>query len=286
MNGATAPLEESEKLLDIETQLAWDAIIASSDLLHTDLNLAPPTAGQETYSEYENSSSLQLDAFQTIEAVDPTLNNISEATTSRPPDHETCLCSRMLEVYETAEVGLAQAQRLRSTRSSTYTREPAIRSSTNSDEELRCQKDVLKSCEMWLSRDASRLQSKHAMLMASILDRLLTSILMMGEPEPCRKDTDGQVPISPVSPDRSSTYTGGRKRSFQEIDYTLQTHHWEEDDEDEERMHVLRSLLNFRASRLKGLLERLGAIAASNQWQMQTSMVHDMLERLNKRGGL
>lgn len=302
----TSPIHDKpEKPLDIETRLAWDVIMADSQLLDTDMDLAQSVMGQDAYSVYGNSNPLFIDPFQTLDAATPasniapevftpsslahraTASDSSEIASASPkptssPGHENCLSSKMLEVYETAIVGLSRTPRTKSIDPSACIMRPILSPPPGPNDELTCQKEVLRSCERWLSKDASRIQSQHAMLMVSIFDSLLTSILSMAETS--RDGLSGNAPISPVSPSSPSSYAGGRKWSIQDANYTFQADQWKDDEE--ERIHVLKSLLNLRASRIKGLLERLGAIAASNQWQMQTTMVQNLLDRLTKPGDL
>ncbi|KAL5114026.1 hypothetical protein ACEQ8H_008082 [Pleosporales sp. CAS-2024a] len=226
--------------------------MANSDFLHLDPNLDQFDISQDMYTSKATSSDLSCDK---------------------------CLCSTMLEVYEIAELGLARLRRNNSTDVKGFSTTSFNQPFGEPVDELRWQKEVLKSCEMWLSRDAARIQSQHAMLMVCIFDRLLISIMSIsGSP----KDKRGDRFYNSSVASRRLSDTDGEQWSCQDADYTADESQWKE--EDEETLHVMKSLLNFRASRLKGLLERLVAIAASNQWQTQTVMVQDLLERLSKRG--
>lgn len=274
----------------IDTGLTQDALIGSSSLLNTDFNLYQFGMGFDG-----SPSNLVFDGFEgsdtaTCSTIAPATEDSGpmasltqasgrdEASTPTSPSltcspgRATCLCSEILKVYETVEGTLAWAQ------------------SKSSTDELMCQKEVLRSCDKWLNQDASHIRSQHAVLMISVLDRLLANILSMANTPDNQKGGDG-VPTSPVSPGGLSSDASWQEWPSQEmLMSTMETGNILHADElwmdNEERIHVFKSLLNFRTSRLKALLERLGAIAASNRWQMQTSMVRNLLNRLPKHPDL
>lgn len=288
-------------------------------MLNMDLDLfAQYSPALDPYSMHGSSSGLFLDAFEHTDRATgtSTANSIATAATAveetavatlsgsllKGPvptpgtGHADCLCSEMLEVYETVELGLLWAPNpgSMSDQSACMLRASPPPSPTNNDEGLNCQKEVLRSIEKWLGPDASLIQSRHAVLMVSILHKLLASILSTVQ---ALKDEDyGNMPESPMPQGMYPGYTNAYGRDWRcqnrrdtndplvaivEAKGSHKAGGWKIDDE--ERLHVLRGLLNFRISRLKTLSERLGAIAASNRWQKQASMVQQLLDQLPKQ---
>lgn len=242
------------------------AIAAPEAMLQNPLAQRTNIAGSDSMSDATNAPSL---------------------TMSPSPSHAGCLSSEMLGVYETVEVCLGWGQRTAATDQFDSSSSPP----PGPNELRKCQKEVLQSCDKWLSLDASRIQSQHAVLMISILRTLLQSLLAMATRH--RDGNTSKGAGSAASPRRSmsiSNYAGRWEQSLRdsqyaqnpqvttEADHGIQLEGW--DANDEESIYVLRSLLNFRASRLRMLLERLWAISASHQWLAQTNMVRQLLERL------
>ncbi|KAI0889379.1 uncharacterized protein GGS22DRAFT_153752 [Annulohypoxylon maeteangense] len=301
---ATPPggLEQSS---DVEITPAWDSIIIDPDLLGIDFDLTPSDTTRDKQSAYTNSSSLFFDGFQasddtTVTTTTPistnqsplmhVANRLSTDDIAFPlnpspipsPNHSHSLCLEMLHVFEVVEIRLTWTHHTISN-PSTCTVNPRTPPLSTSNDEFICQKEVLSSCDKWLNQDASYIQSRHAVLMISIMDRLLASILLMAEIPEGRKGVDTQA--TTISPDRSFSYESRQPSRDQlvssvEAGHSLQPDH--QSMNDEERIHVFKSLLNFRASRLRGLLEGLRAITALNRWQMQTNMVQHLLDRLSK----
>lgn len=282
--------------------------MADRGLFDAYFDLTQPTpTGNDVFPICESSDSLFFGGFEATDAgnaypepvipYSPPAHQQTElsrkddatTTTGNPlssissPSRTNCLCSEMLCIFESIEVCLSQdAQRAINDTVRNRSENMAIplglpsSPSLGRNEMLTCQKEVLRSCEKWLSWDASRIQSQHAVLMVSIFDRLLASIQSIPEASlhETRNVNVNTDPPTWYSAD-NSTGAGGNGS-----DHSLQADQWNMDDE--ERIHVLKSLLSLRASRLKVLLERLGAIAASNQWPVQTNMVRDLLDRLAK----
>jgi hypothetical protein len=264
-----ALLHEVENPIDFGKHLGWDSSMFSP---HADIDLTQFGIDQDMFRP---STQLPFDEFHAVETVDSAAALSSALSETTIPDSSSreCLCAKMIQVYEIAEIGLAKLR----TPGPDYTslsgpgRDPL--------EELWWQKEVLKSCEIWLSRDAAHIQSQHAMLMVSIFDRLLASIVVIAGST--KRGSGGVSVQSSVSSGRCSSYVDGEEWPSQRCDPALDEVQWREDDE--EALHVLKSLLNFRTSRLRLTLKRLVAIAASNQWTTQTAMIQDMLERLSQR---
>lgn len=65
------------------------------------------------------------------------------------------------------------------------------------------------------------------------------------------------------------------------IDSTLGA--WKIDDED--KLHVLKSLLGARTARLRDLVDRIAIVATANRWLAHSNMIRDLLQRMdNERG--
>jgi len=277
--------------------------MANSSLLFPDYSLAHASISQGNECAYPHLTYSFSDAFQTIDTVNltPAQTLDTEDLDSHEPSNissdegalkvfsnsnpTTCLCSELLKVFEIVQLGqnAAQAKDIRNHLGN------AIQSRRGSlggyREDFPFQKEALKSCEKWLSQDASRIKSQHAMLIIEILEKLLRSILSMAESSLYVER--GSAPPSPISSGNSTTSTKKRIRSAQgtrDTAYSHQTEHLRLDDE--ERAHVLKSVFVFRASRLKGVMERMAAITASNQWRTQELMVKDLLRRINTRDDL
>lgn len=276
-------------------------IVPGSSLIYSDYDLAHPDIQQSSHSAYPNPTLPFLDTFQTMDASNYTsiqtpdteiLNSLehhllssdgSVVELSENSSVTTCFCSELLKVFETVQLGQTPGQPDQSKYRPGVAINSAITSLDGYNESLPFQKEVLKSCEKWLSQDASRIQSQHAMLIIEILEKLLTSIVSMTEASV--HPNGGNIPSTPISPGKPTTSEKRRKRSAQDMQETgclSQTKQWRLDDE--ERLHVLRSVLDFRVSRLKGLMERLAAITASNQWETHEVMMQNLLKRLNACG--
>ncbi|KHN93736.1 uncharacterized protein MAM_08407 [Metarhizium album ARSEF 1941] len=303
-----SPQSGSEKSLNIEAGLGRDAIMADSSLLDIDFGLGQPDIAYDAHSAYDGSGGLFFDDIQASDT-SPSSTGASMAADQNPAsgrahapdsddkavpaspisrrsqdvqDRTSCLCSEMLEVYETVEVGLVWAQRTSSVvNPSGPLMGPTSPPLLTTSDEFMCQQEVLRSCETWLDRDASHIRSQHAVLIISLLDRLLANIMSMAETSGNGKskrdesDDDAALasPVSPGRPHHLPIFASGADRG-------LPVDQWKMNEE--EKVHVLKSLLNFRALRLKALLERLSVMAASNRWQMQTIMVQHLLDRLPK----
>ncbi|KAI0171062.1 hypothetical protein BJ166DRAFT_210938 [Pestalotiopsis sp. NC0098] len=197
-----------------------------------------------------------------------------------------CLGSELLSVYETVEERLTWPRRVAANNSSPVS-PISMASFPEAQPTLLTQKEILKSCEKWLSRDASRIQSRHVILMVSIFDGLLASIIWMlnNQKGGSAMDVPGSDPASYIPPSLSGYHDGpsaGHPCHVRDLlSLTMGSEQSPQNPgDDEENVYMLRSLLNFRVSRLKGLLERLWAISASSRWLVQAQMVKSLLDRL------
>lgn len=182
-------------------------------------------------------------------------------------------CSEMVRTYEMAELYLVWAPRDRSGVTSIEV-----------DEILRYQKKVLASCEAVLSCTSCSLQSEQVLLMISICNKLLASFVQMSAAPP---SVAQERPRPSKSAQRSSRQ---QQQLFKECSGTMSRglnsviSEWKIDDDDKKQ--VLKALLNARAARLNGLMDRLGEVVTANHWVIHKSMVRDLLERFAEHQAL
>lgn len=111
----------------------------------------------------------------------PSPNHDSRSSPSASTDW---LSSEMLNMFETVEVCLAWGlQKSSSTGSNNSGKMTSLLSplfpTSLPSETLSCQKEVLRTCDKWLSLDAHLLQARHAVMMVSIFDTLFSSLESM-----------------------------------------------------------------------------------------------------------
>ncbi|KAI9148471.1 hypothetical protein HJFPF1_12303 [Paramyrothecium foliicola] len=198
-----------------------------------------------------------------------------------------CLCSEMLDVYEAVEVRIGWARHIDSFKTSlANASNPGTPPPVPFKDQYVCQRTALNCFEKWLNQDAPHIQSKHVVLMVSIADRLLTSIFSTARL--LEAWSDGEDEGLPRIPLFEPSHCGRRHKQPPHNILTsgVRPNHnfqMEEGDmSDEERVHIQKSLLHFRVSRVKIILERLDAISVSNRWQVQVEMVQHLSERLLK----
>ena len=207
-----------------------------------------------------------LDTTEPI-CLSPFMNTDSSEVTTVFGRRQRCSCSEMVRTYETAEVYLVWAAR-----------DHSGATSIEVDEILRCQKTVLASCEAVLSCDLCSLQSEQVMLMISICNKLLVSFIQMSAaPPPIAPGSMRSTKSGSCSP-RQEQQSLDRRSSVKSRGFNFECSEWKIDDEDKKQ--VIKTLLNSRAARLNGLMDRLGEVVTTNRWLVHRSMIRDLLERL------
>ncbi|PVI05739.1 hypothetical protein DM02DRAFT_650412 [Periconia macrospinosa] len=207
------------KPFSLDTSLSLDTESGSS-LLYSDYDLTHPSIRQGRDSACQTQKQSFLDAFQTIDtfsfSLDQNLDMEAYSNEDRiilPEDDAievpekandtTCFCSELLAVFELVKVGQTTGQH----HNSTDQLGVAI---AEYGESLPFEKEALKSCEKWLSQDASQIKSQHAIMIIEILETLLTSILSMAGALVRPVQEDG--PLTPSSTSQSAPPAKKRKR--------------------------------------------------------------------------
>lgn len=210
--------------------------------------------------------------FSILHTTEPICSSIfAESSSSEEVDaafahRQRCSCSEMVRTYEMAELYLVWAPRDRSGVTSIEV-----------DEILRYQKTVLASCEAVLSCNLCSLQSEQVLLMISICNKLLASFVQMSAAPPVVAQESARLSKSGQRSSRQEQQlikgcSGAMNRGLKSV-----ISEWKIDDEDKKQ--VLKALLNSRAARLNGLMDRLGEVVTANHWLIHKSMIRDLLER-------
>lgn len=223
-----------------------------------------------------SDSGAEISLLDTNEPVCPSLfadTSSSEEVDATFARRQRCSCSEMVRTYETAEVYLVWAPRDRSGATSIEV-----------DEMLRCQKTVLASCEAVLSCGLCNLQSEQVMLMISICNKLLASFVQMSAASPMVAQETGRPANSEQCSTRQEQQPISGPISVKSRSSSFEFSEWKIDDEDKKQ--VLKTLLNSRAARLNGLMDRLGEVVTINRWLVHKSMIRDMLERFAEHQAL
>lgn len=210
--------------------------------------------------------------FSILDTTEPICSSIfAETSSSEEVDaafarRQRCSCSEMVRTYEMAEVYLVWAPRDRSGVTS-----------IEMDEILRYQKTVLASCEAVLNCNLCSLQSEQVLLMISICNKLLASFVQMSAAPPLVAQESARLS---KSGQRSSRHEQQLIKGYSGRGLNSVISEWKIDDEDKKQ--VLKALLNSRAARLNGLMDRLGEVVTANHWLIHKSMIRDLLERFAK----
>ncbi|ROW08496.1 hypothetical protein VMCG_03257 [Cytospora schulzeri] len=221
----------------------------------------------------------------------------STGTESSPARDQGCSCHCMLRTYETVEVCLVWTPRDSGGGSM----------SLGVDDTLKCQKEVLESGKSRLQCRKCPFKSHHGILMVHICEKLLDSMLKIKvaiagarnvglRPSSQQKERSFLSIASPSSlveqalfnnnnnnnntnPD--SIQEGGTQtranRQARSLDFG--PGEWKIDEED--KLHVLESLLSVRLAKLKDLVHDLQEVVVSNHWLVHTSMVRDLVDRIS-----
>ena len=263
-------------ILDMDMDIESDFIAASQfDMAGAfgDILSSHPQHGEGPPSTFDTASSILSGPSQA-----PSRGSHATSAGSGQPRVSVCprcSSSTMLRTYDSVEICLVWGPR-----------DPSGAMSLGADERLQCQKEALSNCESWLGCDTCSLQPEQALLIISICNKVLASIIDLKEwlLEQARQDSESSARSAAsagasrwTSPPCASQPRGGgvdgrgRPSNFD-------VPKWKMDDED--RLHVLKILVDSRVARLKVLTHRLEEIAASNRWQVHRSMIRDTKQRL------
>jgi len=204
-----------------------------------------------------------------------------------------CPCAEIMRIYEKAEIYLVWSLR---GRSATISLGP--------DELLQCQKEVLSSCESILNCDKCSLQPEQAMMIISIFEKVRASIIEMSGMSILpdleddgretryvdnnsfsrqRRDTFPEFTKSTSLDDHGNYGNGGgeivssARGGYKRKSLLFNSGDWNVDNED--KMHMLKCLINVRATRLIELSNRLDKVALENNWLVHRSILKDLSER-------
>ncbi|KAH8161796.1 hypothetical protein CIB48_g6445 [Xylaria polymorpha] len=255
-----------------------------NDFLHEPLLSFPSTDGAESTSG----------------KAPPTGGAGGEETAGSDKDPTNCYSSHdMLQAFEAVEVCLVWTPRT----STTTNAAPLL---LGIDEMLTCQKEVLESCRARLQCKACRLRSQDAVILMNICEKLLSSILRVKAVVDNQRNQDlAQSPscprISSFLNSMTSSYSlveqvmfpkqdsrhlqrgdTGRSRlnSLDSQTLDLGLGEWRVDDED--KLHVLGSLLSIRMMKLKHVVQELEEAVMSNRWLVHATMVRDLSGYISK----
>ncbi|RYC60956.1 hypothetical protein CHU98_g5253 [Xylaria longipes] len=216
-----------------------------------------------------------------VPPVTPTGVSSSSTTLTQECD---CL-EQIVRTYEMVEIYLIWSRH-----------EACGRLSLDLDGIFRCQKEALSSCESVLECTTCDLLQQYALLIITICNKLLESIIEMGilspprfparhekrpvwETPPATHWTEGNFPtrtqrlgLRDAYSDHDSLNIDTQKQPASILDQ------WKIDDED--KRQVLTSLLMTRASRLRTIIRKLEHVTISKQWLAHKCMVQDLMERL------
>ena len=239
-------------------------------------SLTPDTLedAQQSYPPFCNSfldTGVDFPFLNTAESVCPSLladTSSTEDINTAYSHQQKCSCSEMVRTYEKAEMYLVWAPRDHS---------GAV--SIEVDEVLRCQKTVLASCEAVLSCNLCHLQSEKVMLMISICNKLLASLVNMSIDLPSITQRSVTPSRSEYNSPRCEMPIGGVHGRGLNFELNV----WKIDDEDKNQ--VLRSLINARATRLEALLDKIGEKVTTNSWLVHRSMIRDLIQRFAEHQG-
>ncbi|KAI0110356.1 hypothetical protein GGR51DRAFT_510877 [Nemania sp. FL0031] len=229
----------------------------------------------------------------------------TEQVTRSDLDPTNCYSSHdILQAFEAVEVCLVWAPRA----SNAANASPLL---LGIDEMLTCQKEVLESCRARLQCKACRFQSYDAVIIMNICEKLLGSILRVKAVVDNQRSHDftqspnPRLPFFPSS--TASSYSLAEQVMFQKQDnqhsqrvldtspnritnfdsqgLDLGLGEWRVDDED--KLHVLASLLRIRMMKLKHLVQQLEEVVTSSRWLMHATMVKDLSGYISKcQGGI
>ncbi|GAP89746.1 putative transcription factor protein [Rosellinia necatrix] len=256
-----------------------------NDFLHEPLFNFPSTEGTEAVPR---------------KALLPPHRTSNEQATESDPDLTNCYSSHdLLQAFEAVEVCLVWTPRAPTTTNAS----PLL---LGIDEMLTCQKEVLESCRARIQCKNCRLRSHDAVILMNICEKLLSSILRVKAVVDSQRSHDlGRPPSCPRVPSFLNSTTSpyylveqvmfqkqdnrhpqrgdvGRSRinslDTQALDLGLGE--WRVDDED--KLHVLASLLSIRMVKLKHVVQELEEAVMSNRWLVHATMVRDLSGYISK----
>ncbi|KAI1127653.1 hypothetical protein F5Y10DRAFT_292689 [Nemania abortiva] len=228
----------------------------------------------------------------------------AEQAVGSDPDPNNCYSSHgMLQAFEAVEVCLVWTPRACSTANATPL-------SLGIDEMLTCQKEVLQSCRARLQCKLCRFRSHDAVLLMNICEKLLGSILRVKDVVDNQRNHDlahsSNLRLPSFVSSTISSYSLIEQAMFQKqenqhpqrVDTSrnrinnfdgqaldLGLGEWRVDDED--KLHVLASLLRIRMMKLKQVVQELEEVVMSNCWLMHATMVRDLSGYISKcQGGI
>lgn len=212
-----------------------------------------------------------------------------------------CSCSDILRIFEMVEICLVRVPH-----------ESSRLLCLGADESLRCQKEAVETCRLRLRCSACSFSSHDAMLIISICEKILASTIRMKstygrsrngirqlqqQPRPQRRkrgflEVQNELPASvgrDMSREQNLAARNNSKgkecashRTNQSLD--IGTSEWRIDDED--KAHVLNTLLQIRKEKLRDLVVELQEVVIKHRWLVHVGMIRDLADRLARDGNL
>ncbi|KAJ8132103.1 hypothetical protein O1611_g1521 [Lasiodiplodia mahajangana] len=295
---------ESDFLHDTSVSLLHDPFNPSSS---TSMNSIHPTFSSFHDFLHEPLLNFPIDGSEPVSRkTPPILNRVSaEQATGSDLDPNNCYSSHdILQAFEAVEVCLVWAPRTSTATNAT----PLL---LGIDEMLTCQKEVLESCRARLQCKACRFRSHDAVILMNICEKLLGSILRVKAVVDNQRSHDftpspNNTRLPSFLNSATSSYSLVEQVMFQKQDnrhpqrvdtgrnrinhfdsqaLDLGLGEWRVDDED--KLHVLASLLRIRMMKLKHVVQELEEAVMSNRWLMHATMVRDLSGYISKcQGGI